>query len=116
MGVRARIKATVDISLGLVVALWVAALATACADIMEIVMNNTSAVMARVWCGAAFLRSPGWVKLQPKREMQLLLRVVPLSARGFDSSPPHLPLSVSTGRNAARRDAPNGRIDTRSDR
>lgn len=65
LGVKARIKATVDISLGLVMALWVSALGTSFADIREVVMNNAGALMACVWCGAAFLRSPGGSSSNP---------------------------------------------------
>lgn len=65
LGVRARLKATLDISLGLVVALWVTAHGVSFADITEVVMNSASAFMACVWCGAAFLRSPGWVSSNP---------------------------------------------------
>ena len=59
MGQKARIKATIDISLGLGLALLVVAFGQPFTHIMEVIMNNTSAVMAHVWCGAAFLRSLG---------------------------------------------------------
>lgn len=69
LGLKVRIKASIDISLGLVVTLLGAAFGTAFADIKEIIMNNVSAFTACVWCGVAFLRSPAGFKLQPEREM-----------------------------------------------
>ena len=67
MGVKARIKAVVDGSFGLGLALL--AVATGIRfDVTEVIMNNTNAFAACVWCGASLLRGPVVVKLQPKRE------------------------------------------------
>jgi len=67
LGVKARIKAVVDVSFGLGLALL--AVATGIRfDVTEVIMNNTNAFAACVWCGASLLRGPVVVKLQPKRE------------------------------------------------
>jgi hypothetical protein len=71
LGVKARIKAMVEISFGLGLSLWTVAIVNLVNIFKELLMIDSNAVMACVWCGAAFL--PGLVVgFQSKRGIQLL--------------------------------------------
>jgi hypothetical protein len=59
LGIKARIKATVDISFALVMTLWAAVLFTFTSN-LELIMGKSNALVACVLVGAASLRSPGW--------------------------------------------------------
>ncbi len=59
LGVKARIEAAIDISLGLRVTLLGIAAVVFANNIKEAVMVNANVVvMACVWCGVVFLRLP----------------------------------------------------------
>ena len=69
-GKGASFEAHVDISFGLDIVLSISGFVEAAMEaIMEISNNLVLSVLASVWCGVAFLRSPGGKNLQPKREI-----------------------------------------------
>lgn len=59
LGLKARVKAAVDISFGLGLGLLVLVIGISFSEIKELLMNNAIVVKACVWCGVAFLRGPG---------------------------------------------------------
>jgi hypothetical protein len=57
LGIKARIKATVSVSFGLVATLLGGAFVSQFSSLKEVIMNNSNAVAVVVWCGVALLRS-----------------------------------------------------------
>ena len=87
LGPKARFKAVVEISFGLGLTLLPVAIASAVNITKELFMIDANAVMACVWCGAAFL--PGLVvRFQSKRGIQLLASETMLPRRSDEGSIP----------------------------
>lgn len=59
LGEKARFKVTADISFGLGMTLLAIVIGNPFNIAKEFMMNNANAVLACVWCGAAFLRGLG---------------------------------------------------------
>ena len=68
LGVKARIKAALDVSFGLGLASLAVAAVSFVNVPLEVLMNNANAFVACVWCGVSLLRGPVVVKPQPRRE------------------------------------------------
>jgi hypothetical protein len=83
LGVTASINAHIDISFGLTIAAAVAVLKTA----KETIMGNLNGLMASVWCGAAFLRSPV-EKSQPQTRDRCASRELLPRVNAGGSTPP----------------------------
>lgn len=90
MGVKARIKTVFDVSFGLGFALL--AVATGIRfDVTEVIMNNTNAFAACVWCGVSLLRgaSGGKAPTQTRGTSTVEVSCFPRESERFDSLPPH---------------------------
>lgn len=85
-----RVKAVVDISFGLGMALLAIEIGNSFTFAKEILMNNANAFMACVWCGVAFLRGPGGnASIQTRGTVADETRASQEERRRFDSFSPH---------------------------
>lgn len=65
LGVKARVKAAIEISFGLGIAALLLLAVNTLTGVREVIMNNVNVAMTCVWFGAVFLQVPGWLGSNP---------------------------------------------------